>query len=148
MLAEEDGASDSLIAAALLHDYGHLVELRDAETADAPPSDDKHELIAADVLATVFGPDVLQPIALHVAAKRYLCQAEPGYLEGLSDASVHSLGLQGGAFTPDQAALFLRQPYAEDAVRLRRYDDQGKRPGWEVCTFERYRPLLERVRLP
>ncbi len=147
VIAEEDGACDNLVAASLLHDYGHLVELQDLEDTDATATDDNHELIAADVLASVFGAAVVQPIALHVAAKRYLCRVEPGYLDGLSAASAHSLVLQGGVFTQAQADLFMQQPFAEDAVRLRRYDDLGKREGWDVGAFERFRPLLERMRL-
>ena len=145
VVAEADGASDSLVAASLLHDYGHLVSLRDSEDAQAPSVDDVHELVAADTLAVVFGPDVVQPIALHVAAKRYLCLVEPGYLEGLSAASLHSLEQQGGVFTPAQADRFLQMPYAAEAVRLRRYDDLGKREGWDVGALERFRPLLERL---
>jgi phosphonate degradation associated HDIG domain protein len=147
VVAAEDGASDSLIAASLLHDYGHLIEYA-SEDLDAPDWDDKHELVAAHALGALFGPDVIQPIALHVAAKRYLCLVEPGYLEGLSPASLHSLTLQGGTFTSTQAEQFRQLPYAADAVKLRRYDDLGKQVDMAVDAFERYRPLLERLRLP
>jgi predicted HD phosphohydrolase len=79
---------------------------------------------------------------MHVAAKRYLCAVDPSYLAELSPASVHSLELQGGPYTPDEVAAFDASPYAAEAVRLRRYDDVGKVPGLETPDLEHYRPVL------
>ena len=70
-----------------------------------------------------FGPATLEPIRLHVDAKRFLCAREPGYLEALSPDSQRSLQLQGGVFDSAQASAFEALPYAKDAVRLRRWDD-------------------------
>jgi len=124
-LAAADGAADSLIAAALLHDYGHLLDGR-GHMAERDGLDGAHETVGAEALAAWFGPAVTAPIALHVAAKRYLCAAEPGYFEALSPASKLSLELQGGPFAPGDATAFAALPYAQDAVRLRRWDDWGK----------------------
>jgi phosphonate degradation associated HDIG domain protein len=124
-LAAEAGVADSLVAAALLHDYGHLIDDR-GHMAERDGLDGEHEAVGARALGAWFGPDVTEPVALHVAAKRYLCATSPGYLEALSPASRLSLDLQGGAFTPAEAAAFAAQPFADDAVRLRRWDDWGK----------------------
>lgn len=141
-LAVADGAPDAQVAAALLHDIGHFEEPEPADGAD-PGTDLAHEVRAARSLATLFGPDVWRPVALHVAAKRYLCAVEPGYLESLSHASLASLKVQGGAFTEAQAARFVALPYAQEALRLRRYDDGAKQPGLATPPLSHYRPLLQ-----
>src|SRR5580658_537609 len=89
-IAQEDGADDPMIAAALLHDYGHFFEGR-GDAAERDGVDMKHEAYGARLLRRWFGPGVVGPIALHVAAKRYLCAIEPGYEAALSQASVLSL---------------------------------------------------------
>lgn len=142
--AAEDGASATLVAAALLHDYGHFVHDHPVDAAEHGV-DTQHEEVGFAFLSRHFGPAIAEPIRLHVAAKRYLCAVDPGYLAELSPASVHSLELQGGPFDADEVAAFERGPYAEDAVRLRRYDDVGKVPGLPVPELESYRPLLESV---
>lgn len=141
-IAHRDGAADSLIAAALLHDYGHFVEADAQQEVDMPALDEMHEVLGANVLSGLFGPDVVMPIALHVSAKRYLCAMEAGYLEGLSAASLHSLHLQGGVFTPAQAAQFETLPYHQEAIRLRRYDDQAKEVGAKTRPLAAYRDML------
>ena len=142
-LAAADAAPDSLIVAALLHDYGHLAEA--VEDTERPVADARHEMAGAALLGELFGPAVTRPIALHVAAKRYLCAVEPGYLQALSPASAHSLELQGGPFTADQAAAFERLEGFRDAVRLRRYDDLGKAPDAATPGFAAYVPMLRRL---
>jgi len=126
-LALAEGADGELVAAAFLHDIGHLVAPRAHEVDN--DIDDVHQYIALPFLKGTFGAAVLEPIKLHVDAKRYLCRTEPAYWASLSPASQHSLVLQGGVHTPEQAAAFLQQPYAADAVRLRRWDDLAKVPG-------------------
>jgi len=146
-LAQRDGADDSLIAAALLHDYGHLFEDR-GDAAAHDRRDARHELHGAKALKRWFGPEVAGPVALHVLAKRYLCAAEPGYEAALSPASVLSLKLQGGRFTPAQCRRFERNQFATDAIHLRRWDDAGKVEGLVVPGLEHYWPLLSRVAEP
>lgn len=139
-LAELEGAPPALVAAALLHDIGHL--LAKADTGEGQARDDRHEAIAAGYLARVFGPDVVEPIRLHVDAKRYLSATEPGYRAALSPASVRSLGLQGGALAPGEADAFRAQPHAADAIRLRRWDDLAKDPTAKTGSARDYLPLL------
>jgi phosphonate degradation associated HDIG domain protein len=146
-LAAEDGAGDSLIAAALLHDYGHFFEGR-GDAAERDGIDAHHEAHGAALLRRGFGPEVTTPIALHVAAKRYLCAVEPAYAAALSEASKLSLQLQGGAFTPDQAEKFASAPFAEDAVRVRRWDDAGKVVGAIIPPLDSYVELLTRLAAP
>lgn len=143
-LAREDGASDALVAAALLHDIGHF-EVPEPEDAENLAADMAHEVVAARALAGLFGVEVWRPVALHVAAKRYLSATEAGYVEGLSPASLASLKVQGGPFTPQQARRFEGLPFAEDAIRLRRYDDGAKRAGWVCSPLSDYRDMLERL---
>ena len=140
--AEQDAAPPTLVAAALLHDYGHFIH-EFAEDAAEHGIDTRHEEAAFEFLSEHFGPEVVEPIRMHVAAKRYLCAVEPSYLDELSPASVHSLELQGGPYGPDEVAEFERSPHAGDAVRLRRFDDIGKVEGMETPELEHYRPVLE-----
>jgi [1-hydroxy-2-(trimethylamino)ethyl]phosphonate dioxygenase len=141
-LAERDGAPDSLVISALLHDVGHLVLGASADSADRG-IDAHHEDVGASWLAKHFESDVAGPAHLHVEAKRYLCAVEPGYLAGLSDASEKSLALQGGPMSPSEVALFEQDPDYASAVRLRRWDDEAKIPGLDVPGPEHYRGRIE-----
>jgi phosphonate degradation associated HDIG domain protein len=123
-LAEAQNAPAGLIVAALLHDIGHLFEAEDDVVAGK--FDGRHEAAGAKALAALFPEAVWRPVALHVAAKRYLCFIEPQYWAALSIASQKSLELQGGAFDENQARAFERASYWQDAVLLRRFDDMGK----------------------
>jgi phosphonate degradation associated HDIG domain protein len=142
-LAAEAGAADALLAACLLHDIGHLV---------APPPrhggseiDDVHQYLAVPYLRRTFPNSVLEPVRLHVDAKRYLCYAEGAYWEGLSTASKRSLELQGGKLNIVTAERFLSHPYCWDAVRLRRWDDLAKVPGKATPGLSDFVPVLERM---
>jgi [1-hydroxy-2-(trimethylamino)ethyl]phosphonate dioxygenase len=144
-LAEAAGADAELVAAALLHDIGHLLHGLGEDVA-ARGTDACHEAGGAAWVARHFGPAVADPVRLHVAAKRYLCAAEPGYLVGLSPASRRSLELQGGPFTSDEQRAFEREPHHARAVALRRWDDAAKVPGLAVPGLDHYRPHLEAAR--
>jgi phosphonate degradation associated HDIG domain protein len=143
-LAEAGGAGDHLIAAALLHDYGHLFEGR-GDAAEHEGRDAQHEVHGARVLRRWFGPEVVGPVSLHVIAKRYLCAAEPGYEAALSPASVLSLTLQGGRLDTAQRRRFERSRFAADAIRLRRWDDTGKVEGLATPGLDHYWPILNRI---
>lgn len=123
--AEQAGSSSALIAAALLHDLGHLLHDLPGSPTQAGV-DDLHQYRCIPFLRGLFGEATLAPIRLHVDAKRYLCAREPGYLESLSPDSARSLVLQGGVFDAAQAEAFGAQPHAQDAVALRRWDDLAK----------------------
>jgi phosphonate degradation associated HDIG domain protein len=144
--AREAGEPDTLVAAALLHDVGQFLN-EAGEVAERDGRDARHEVNGADLLARYFPELVVAPIRLHVAAKRYLCAVDPAYHDDLSAASRLSLRLQGGPFEAQEAADFSRLPYADEALRLRRYDDLGKQRDLAVVPLEEHRSLLESVRL-
>ena len=127
-LAEADGAAPALVLAAVLHDVGHMLH-RDAATAVHSGADDVHEALGAKFLARWFGPEVSEPVRLHVNAKRYLCAVEPAYWDSLSSLSRRTLEIQGGPMDQVQARAFEQSPHADAAVRLRRWDDTAKRAG-------------------
>jgi gamma-butyrobetaine dioxygenase len=140
-LAERERAPDHLVVAALLHDVGHLLDGQDEDLA-ARGIDGGHEEAGCGWLTRSFGPEVTEPIRLHVAAKRYLCAVDPSYLDGLSPASRLSLSLQGGPMGAQERAAFERHPAHVDAIRLRRWDDAAKVPGLDVPGLEHYRDRL------
>ena len=143
--AQEEGASDELVAAALLHDIGHFAQIQVAATDGQADWHREHDRAGQAFLAPHFSEKVAEPIHLHVAAKRYLCATDPDYGAGLSPASIHTLKLQGGPMSEGECAKFRRGPYAGDAVRLRNWDDRGKIAGKDVPAFGHYLPVLRRV---
>jgi phosphonate degradation associated HDIG domain protein len=140
-IIRRNGGEQTLVAAALLHDLGHLLHLEGEDAADRG-LDTRHEELGAAALAGHLPDSVLDPIRMHVSAKRYLCFAEPEYMAGLSPASVESLALQGGPMTATEAEEFLRLPHAPAAVELRRADDAAKVAGLTVPGLDSYRALI------
>ena len=127
---QRDGASEALVAAAYLHDIGHLLHDLPQDIADSGV-DTQHESTGSAWLSQYFGPELTEPVRMHVAAKRYLAATEPGYYDLLSDASKLSLKLQGGPMSPEQVQAFEAEPYFADAIRLRRWDEEGKIVGYQ-----------------
>lgn len=128
-LAARAGATPSLQLAAWLHDLGHLLsDLSGSPTVQG--CDDRHEAVAAVLLRPVFGDAVAEPVALHVQAKRCLVATRPGYHDHLSPDSVRSLALQGGPLGVSEAAQFMALPHAQEALRLRAWDDAAKQAAW------------------
>jgi len=141
-LAERAGEPSELIAACLLHDFGHLVHGLDEDIARRG-IDGRHEDAGYTALRRFFPASVVDPGRLHVEAKRYLCATRDGYADSLSPASRRSLELQGGAMTPEEARRFELEPFWERAVRLREYDDMGKDPSMRTPGIAHFRALLE-----
>lgn len=146
-LAEKEGAPAHLVAAALLHDIGHLIDA-DFEAALTRGEDRRHEDLGHDYLAQWFGPDVTEPVRLHVDAKRYLCSVNQDYYDSLSPSSLRTLEMQGGPFSPSEARSFISRRHAEDAVRLRVWDDKGKDPDMETPPIEHFFPYIEKAMKP
>ncbi|MEU2430213.1 phosphonate degradation HD-domain oxygenase [Streptomyces sp. NPDC007861] len=147
-LAEAADAPPHLVAAALLHDVGHFQGAVTGRDLMEHGTDNRHSHSGADWLDQWFGPEVTEPVRLHVAAKRYLCAVEPGYFALLSEASVHTLQVQGGPMTQEQARTFAAHPGARDAVAVRRWDDEAKDPEAPTPDFAHFRPLLEGLLKP
>ena len=139
--ARMDGAGDDLIAAALLHDVGHLLQKQGADAADRG-IDTHHERIGAGFLARGFSKAVTEPVALHVEAKRFLATTEAGYIDRLSAASLQSLALQGGPMSPAECDAFRANPYHDAALKLRSYDEMGKVVGAAPAPVASYAALL------
>ena len=140
-IIREGGGGDTLVAAALLHDLGHLLHIA-GEDATERGIDTRHEALGVGAITGNFPPAVLDPIRMHVEAKRYLCFAELEYMTELSPASLESLGLQGGPMSAVEADAWLAAPHAREAIRLRRADDAAKIAGLAVPGLESYRPLV------
>ena len=135
--AEGEHAGDALVTAALLHDLGHLLHAL-GYTPSIRGVDDLHQYRALPFLRGLFGDDVLDPIKLHVDAKRYLCATRPNYYDALSEDSKRSLVLQGGVFSADEAQSFIALPGAQGAVRLRVWDDLAKISGASTPSLEHF----------
>jgi gamma-butyrobetaine dioxygenase len=134
-LAEAADAAGALVAAALLHDIGHLL----GEDED----EDRHGEAGANWLSQWFGAAVTEPVRLHVPAKRYLCAADAEYFGLLSAESVRTLSLQGGPMTAAEVAAFEALPFFRDSVAVRHWDDQAKDPVITPPRFAHFAPLLE-----
>jgi len=143
-LAEQAGADDALVAAALLHDIGHY-------TSEFPPDaqdqgiDNRHDVAGAAVLAPYFPKRVTDCVRYHVPAKRYLCATDPGYFARLSEASVLTLKLQGGPMSAAEVEAFAMLANLDDILRVRVWDDAAKVAGRATPSFAHYAPLLQRM---
>jgi len=143
-LAEQDGAPEELVAAALLHDIGHYTSEFGTYSPD-DVEDKHHDEAGREVLAPFFPPVIVECVRLHVSAKRYLCATDPTYFSKLSPASVHTLSLQGGPMSAEEVKEFRRNPFHEEAVRVRIWDEGGKVADMKTRAFRDYVPLLGRV---
>lgn len=147
-LAQAAGAADLLVAAALLHDIGHLIAARDqGRRGDLAVDDDHHESVGARWVAPRFGRSTAQAIALHVVAKRYQCTIDPAYAASLSPASVQTLRAQGGLLDVEAISRFEHHPGCSDARALRTWDEAAKDPERTTGGIEQFVPLLERLAL-
>jgi phosphonate degradation associated HDIG domain protein len=142
-LAESEGAADTLVTAALLHDLGHMLNPQ-GDTPTQRGIDDQHQYFAIPFLRPLFPPAVIEAIRLHVDAKRALCALEPGYYAALSEDSKRSLALQGGVFSKAQLDAFVAKPFAADAMRVRRWDDRAKVPGQQTPELSHFLSIVKR----
>ena len=126
LLARSEQGSSEAVAAALLHDIGHFLMADAAQDERNQDRDLRHETVGANWLSQAFGPEVTEPVRLHVPAKRYLCATEPGYWDDLSEGSKISLRKQGGPMNKNEVAAFAILPGYAAALRLRRIDDRAK----------------------
>lgn len=141
--AEQSGAEAALIAAALLHDVGHLLHDFGEDCAD-DGIDDRHEQLGAEWLERSFDSHVCEPVKLHVPAKRYRCAVDGEYMSQLSAASTLSLRLQGGPMTDDEIAVFRQNAWFKQAIQLRGWDEAAKIPDLETPSLTHFLNYVEK----
>lgn len=143
-LAERGGMDEEIVVAALLHDIGHFTSEFGMFSID-DTEDKLHEEAGAAVLERFFPTLVIDCVRHHVAAKRYLCATKPEYYDRLSDASIHSLNLQGGPMSAAEVAEFEAKSNLDRIIQVRYLDEAGKRPKMETPDFSHFAPMVQRV---
>lgn len=143
-LAEKEGCNEAIIVAALLHDIGHFTsEFGSFSMNDEV--DKLHEDGGARILERFFPKLVVDCVKYHVSAKRYLCAKDPDYFSKLSDASIHSLKLQGGSMSKEEVNQFEKNPNLDQIIKVRYFDEAGKKEKMATPDFDYFVPMLERV---
>jgi len=143
-LAEQNGLDEEIIVGALLHDIGHFTSEFGTFSMD-DTEDRHHEDAGAEVLARFFPTVITDCVRYHVAAKRYLCATKPDYFNRLSEASVHSLNLQGGPMNAEEVAEFEKNPNLKKIIQVRYLDEAGKQPDMETPDFWHFAPMVQRI---
>jgi len=146
-LAVAEQADPQLVAAALLHDIGHILDATELPAGIGADLDDAHEDLAFRWLLEHFGSRVADPVRLHVDAKRYLCTVDPAYADKLSPTSHKSYLDQGGPMNPEERAAFEAEPHFQESLRLRVWDDLAKEPSMATPRISAFRPALEQALL-
>ena len=143
-IAEQNGQPEEIIVGALLHDIGHFTS--EFGTFSMEDTEDRHhEDAGAEVLERFFPSVITDCVRYHVAAKRYLCATKPEYFKRLSDASIHSLNLQGGPMSPEEVAAFETNPNLPQIIAVRYLDEAGKRPDMQTPDFWHFAPMVQRM---
>lgn len=143
-LAQQQGLPEDIIVAALLHDIGHFTS--EFGTFSMEDTEDRfHEEAGAKVLAEFFPSVVTDCVRHHVAAKRYLCATRPSYYDRLSEASIHSLNLQGGPMNPEEVAAFEQNPNLQKIIQVRYLDEAGKHPTMQTPDYWHFAPMVQRI---
>jgi len=124
-LALAQGYDDEVVLAAFFHDIGHIC----AKTANNMGGYGviSHELLGARYLRDQgFSERIAKLVEYHVQAKRYLTLRQPGYYALLSEASLRTLGYQGGVMSDAEADAFEQDPLCALSLRMRVWDEQAK----------------------
>lgn len=143
-MAEQQGADDLTITGALLHDIGHFTSAFGTFTMQ-DTHDRYHEDAGAAVLQGLFPDAVVAMVQHHVAAKRYLCATDTAYYDDLSEASRHSLKLQGGPMSEEEVEAFAQNPHLDSILTVRRCDDGGKKAGKDTPDLNHFMAVVKRV---
>jgi predicted HD phosphohydrolase len=143
-IAEQQGQPEEIIIGALLHDIGHFTSEFGTFTIE-DTEDRHHEDAGAKVLERFFPKVITDCVRYHVAAKRYLCATKPEYFERLSEASIHSLHLQGGPLNHVEVVEFEKNPNLDQIIAVRYLDDAGKHAGMETPDYWYFAPMVQRM---
>ena len=143
-IAEQQGQPEEIIIGALLHDIGHFTSEFGTFTIE-DTEDRHHEDAGAKVLERFFPKVITDCVRYHVAAKRYLCATKPEYFESLSEASIHSLHLQGGPLNHMEVVEFEKNPNLDQIIAVRYLDDAGKHAGMETPDYWYFAPMVQRM---
>lgn len=143
-IAEQNGQPDEIVVGALLHDIGHFTSEFGTFSMD-DVEDRHHEDAGAEVLERFFPSVVTDCCRYHVAAKRYLCATKPAYFDRLSEASVHSLNLQGGPMSAEEVAEFEKNPNLKEIIAVRYLDEAGKIAGMKTPGFRHFASKVQRL---
>ncbi len=128
-LARAAELDEELELAAYLHDIGHLYPLALDGHHDkmAAYGIQNHEDWGAQFLEERgFSKRIVATVKNHVAAKRYLCQADPDYFSQLSEASRQTMVFQGGIMSVAEAEAFKQHPFFTDIIAIRKLDEAAK----------------------
>jgi len=118
-LAHKSQADLELRVAAFIHDVGHL--MADVDNIDF------HEKIGASWVDRTFQNQLITDVtASHVLSKRYLATKYPDYLSKLSDESKRTFVLQGAYLQEKEILAFENNPFFEECIKLRFWDDEAK----------------------
>ena len=143
-IAENNKMDDDIIVAALLHDIGHFTS--EFGTFSMKDTEDRfHEEAGAKVLEEFFPSLITDCVRYHVAAKRYLCATRPSYFKKLSDASLHSLNLQGGPMSEEEVNAFEENPNLDKIIQVRYLDEAAKDPDMPTPDYWHFAPVVRRI---
>lgn len=127
ILAQKQGYDEDIQIAAFLHDIGHLFPPQTEEELMEVYGRKDHESVAADWLRERgFSEKIAVLVENHVNAKRYLTYIDDDYYEALSEASKQTLLFQGGRMTEKEAKTFEQNPYFQEIIQMRRWDEAAK----------------------
>lgn len=138
-------ADEPTILAALLHDVGHLLGMKDTLPMMGNLGCQNHEGVGADWLRSLsFCEKTCSLVQMHVQAKRYLTCVNPAYFKKLSDASKGTLAYQGGPMTVEEAAVFDKNPLKDTILKMRTWDEAAKIVKWKGPELHSYTDMMMR----
>jgi phosphonate degradation associated HDIG domain protein len=147
-LAEREGHDEEVVLAAFLHDIGHLHASAVANPEAGAYGTTEHAQLGSDYLRRHgFSDRLVRLVKNHVQAKRYLTFAQPGYYDKLSEASRHTLRLQGGPMDAAEAQIFEQDALFTLSLRMRHWDEAAKEAGRPVTDLSEYRERCRRYLL-
>lgn len=149
-LAVEAGADEETILGALLHDIGRFIPEGDSMPAIIAADGTfvgraSHEVTGERYLRQLgFSDKICQLVGAHVMAKRYLTAVDKGYYDALSQSSKTTLKYQGGVFDEEQVREAQRDPWLQNKLAVRRWDDAAKDPAMQTRPLSFYEEMAVR----